>query len=115
MVRPSAAIALSSRRIQRMPSGSSPLTGSSSSSTGGSASSAAAMPSRCFMPSENSPVRRAATDSSPVSSSTSLTRRSPMPLLCARASRWNQAERPAGRAVASSSEPTWCSGRTNSW
>ena len=43
-VRPSAASARRKPRIQRMPSGSSPLTGSSNSSSGGSPSSAAAMP-----------------------------------------------------------------------
>jgi len=45
-VRPSAASARSSVRIQRMPSGSSPLTGSSSTRVAGSPSSAAATPSR---------------------------------------------------------------------
>ena len=44
-------------RIHTMPSGSSPLTGSSSISTGGSPSSAAAMPSRWRMPRENPPTR----------------------------------------------------------
>ena len=52
-VRPSAARCFISCRIQRMPSGSRPLTGSSKISTCGSPSSAAAMPSRWPMPSEN--------------------------------------------------------------
>ena len=57
-VRPSAARSRSSSRIQRMPSGSRPLTGSSSIRTAGSPSSAAAMPSRCPMPSEKPRTRR---------------------------------------------------------
>ncbi len=57
-VRPSAARRRNSVRIQRIPSGSRPLTGSSHSSTPGSPSSAAARPSRCRMPSENFPARR---------------------------------------------------------
>lgn len=39
-------------RISMIPAGSSPLAGSSSTSSAGSGSSAAAMPRRCFMPSE---------------------------------------------------------------
>ena len=87
-VRPSAASDLKSCLIQWTPSGSRPLTGSSNISTGGSPSSARAMPSRCFMPSENPLTRRSATLSSPVSRSTSVTRRRPMPLLCATDSTW---------------------------
>ena len=71
-----------------MPSGSRPLTGSSQSRTGGSPSSAAARPSRCRIPSEYLPARRRPTDSRPTRSSTSCTRRRPMPLLCARHNRW---------------------------
>ena len=56
-VRPSSASSRRKPRIQRIPSGSSPLTGSSSTSTGGSPSMAAAIPSRCAMPSEKPPVR----------------------------------------------------------
>ena len=56
-VRPSAASDLIRLRIHRMPSGSSPLTGSSNIRICGSPSSAAAMPSRCRMPSENPLVR----------------------------------------------------------
>ena len=44
-------------RIQWIPSGSSPFTGSSSSNVDGSPSSAAAIPSRCPIPSENWPAR----------------------------------------------------------
>ena len=77
-----------------MPSGSRPLTGSSNISTGGSPSSAAAMPSRCFMPSEKPPTRRRATASSPVSPSTSVTRCWPIPL----AWRHRPQVRPAGPA-----------------
>ena len=56
-VRPSAARPFSRLRIQWMPSGSRPLTGSSSITVCGSPSSAEAMPSRWPMPSENSPAR----------------------------------------------------------
>ena len=86
-MRPSAAIDLNSCRIQRTPAASSPLTGSSKISTAGSPSSAAAMPSRCFIPSENSLTRRSATAASPVASSTCIARRRPIPLLCAMDSR----------------------------
>ena len=41
-----------SARMSTIPAGSNPLAGSSSRSSGGSLRSAAAMPSRCFMPSE---------------------------------------------------------------
>ena len=51
--RPSAASDRIRLRIHKMPSGSSPFTGSSNISTCGSPSSAAAMPSRWLMPSEN--------------------------------------------------------------
>ena len=98
-------------RIQTMPSGSRPLTGSSNISTGGSPSSAAAMPSRCRMPSEKPP------DLAPG-------RRAQAGLLehlvdpaaagcrcdCASHSRWLRAVRPGCSAAASSSEPTWRSG-----
>ena len=114
-VRPSAARARMNCRIQAMPSVSRPLTGSSNISTGGSPSSATAMPSRCFMPSENPLSLRFATDSRPVSRSISATRRRAIPLLCAIEARCAVAVRPGCRAVASSSAPTWCSGRISSW
>ena len=60
-VRPSAASRLNRSRTHFTPSGSRPLSGSSKSSTGGSPSRAEAIPSRCFMPSENPPMRRWAT------------------------------------------------------
>ena len=88
MVRPSAARARMRLRTQTMPSGSSPLTGSSNISTAGSPSRAAAMPSRCPIPRENPLARRRATDSRPTISSTSFTRLAGMPLLWARHSRW---------------------------
>ena len=71
-----------------MPSGSSPLTGSSNMSTSGSPSSVPAMPSRWLMPSENPLDRFLATSVRPTSASTSLTRRLGMLLVCARHSRW---------------------------
>src|SRR5580704_3644294 len=55
IVRPSFASCRMRVRTHLMPSGSSPLTGSSSSITAGLPSIAAAMPSRCVMPSENPP------------------------------------------------------------
>ncbi|OKI06796.1 hypothetical protein AMK13_15300 [Streptomyces sp. CB02056] len=109
-VRPSAARSRRRVRIHWTPSGSSPLTGSSSSRTGGSPSRAAAMPRRCFMPSEKRPARRRAAVARPVSSSTSRTRRGPMPLVTARPSRWWRAERAGWTAPASSSAPTSRSG-----
>ena len=108
-VRPSAASSRRNPRIQRMPSGSSPLTGSSNISTAGSPSSAAAMPSRCFMPSENPPTRAAATGQ-PGRASTSATRGLAMPLLRRRPAGARRAVRPAWTALASSSAPTSRSG-----
>ena len=93
-VRPCAARFFSRLRIHRIPSGSRPLTGSSSSSTAGSPSSAAAMPSRWDMPRENLPARRSAAFSSPVISSTSLTRSFGIELLTASAFRCARAVRP---------------------
>ena len=81
-VRPSAARECRRVRTQRMPSGSSPLTGSSKRSTPGSPSRAAAMPRRCPMPSEKVPDRLVATVCSPTSSSTSSTRRRGMSFVC---------------------------------
>ena len=88
MVRPSAASCFIRFLTHRIPSGSSPLTGSSRSSTGGSPSMAAAMPTRWLMPSEYPPVRLCATGVSPTSASTSSTRRRDRPWLWARKSRW---------------------------
>jgi hypothetical protein len=104
--RPSAASDLISLRIHKMPSGSSPFTGSSNISTCGSPSSAAAMPSRWLMPSENPLDRFPATPDSPTMSSTSATRRGEMPLVYARHSRWFRALRPPWAARASISAPT---------
>ena len=87
-VRPSAASACIRFRIQRMPSGSSPLTGSSKISTCGSPSSAPAIPSRWLMPREKPLDRFLATSVRPTSPSTSSTRRLGMSLVWARQSRW---------------------------
>ena len=114
-VRPRAARFFSRLRIQRMPSGSRPLTGSSSSSTAGSPSSAAAMPSRWAMPRENLPARRSAAGPMPVISSTSSTRWLGIALPAASAVRWPRAERPGWKALASSSAPTSRSGQRSSW
>ena len=109
-VRPSSASWRANVRTHRMPSGSSPFTGSSSTSTDGSPSIAAAMPRRCPMPSEKRPARWPATESSPTSSSTSPTRVVGMPLLAASHRRWSRAERPGWTACASSSAPISRSG-----
>ena len=94
-------------RIQRTPSGSRPLTGSSNISTRGSPSSAAAMPSRCLMPSENPPTR--------LPGDAGQARPAPAPRrpgarrcrCCGPAQRrWSQALRPPCTASASSSAPT---------
>ncbi len=106
-VRPSAASAFIRLRTHRMPSGSSPLTGSSKSSTWGSPSSAAAIPSRCPMPSEKPLERFLATSWRPTTPSTSSTRRAGIPESWARHSRWLRAARPPCTAFASSRAPTW--------
>ena len=87
-VLPCAASSVSIPRIHRMPSTSSPLTGSSRTTVAGSPSSAAAMPSRCAMPRENLPAGRPATERSPTASMTSSTRDRRMPVVWASASRW---------------------------
>ena len=87
-VRPSDASAFIRFRIQRMPSGSSPLTGSSNISTSGSPSSVPAMPSRWLMPREKPLVRFFATSVRPTSASTSSTRRLGMSFVWARHHRW---------------------------
>ena len=87
-VRPSAASAFIRFLIHKMPSGSSPFTGSSNMSTCGSPSMVAAMPSRWLMPSEKPLDRLRATSDSPTRSSTSPTREVGRLLVCARHSRW---------------------------
>ena len=110
IVRPSVASWRMNVRTQRMPSGSSPLTGSSSISTGGLPSIAAAMPSRCVMPRENPPARLLATSRNPTRSRTSSARLAGRPWVWARNSRWLRALRPGWRLRASSSAPTRVSG-----
>ena len=87
-VRPSAASAFIRFLIHKMPSGSSPLTGSSNISICGSPSSVAAMPSRWLMPRENPLDRLRATSLRPTSSSTSPTRLAGRLFVCARHSKW---------------------------
>ena len=87
-VRPSAASAFIRFLIHRMPSGSSPLTGSSNMRMAGSPSSAPAMPRRWPMPREKPFDRFLATSLRPTRSSTSLTRRAGRLLVWARQSRW---------------------------
>ena len=100
--------------IHRIPSGSSPLTGSSSNSTEGLPSIAAAMPTRWLMPSEYPRTRWPATSRRPTRSSTSSTRRRGRPWVWARNSRWLRALRPGCIALASSSAPTVRSGWASS-
>ena len=109
-VRPSAARLFSRLRIHRMPSGSSPLTGSSRIRVAGSPSRVAAMPSRWPMPSENAPARLPATSVRPTMSIRSSTRLVGMPWVAASTRRWLYADRPVCTDLASSSAPTSCSG-----
>ncbi len=109
-VRPSAARRFMRLRIQRMPSGSSPFTGSSNITISGSPSSAQAMPRRWPMPSEKPRARLRATGVRPTSPSASSTRRSGIRLLWASQSRWSRAVRPGWTALASSSAPMYLRG-----
>ena len=114
-VRPSAARERSRLRIQPMPSGSSPLTGSSSSSTrrvaeqgGGDAEALAPCPARTR--------RRGGRPPRPGRPGRAPRRpgAAPIPLAWASASRWLRALRPGWTALASSRAPTSCSGRRSS-
>ncbi len=105
-VRPSAARDLRRVRIQRTPSGSRPLTGSSRTRVAGSPSNAAAMPRRWPMPREKPLTRRSATSVRPVRSRTSSTRRLGRPWVRARPRRWWRAVRPGWTERASSRAPT---------
>ena len=87
-VRPSAARERSRVRIHKIPSGSSPLMGSSRIKMAGSPRRAEAIPRRCPIPSENPPARLEATAVEPTMSSTASTRRWSMPLARARQLRW---------------------------
>ena len=78
-VRPSPARWPSRSRIQRIPSGSRPLSGSSMISTPGSPSRAAARVSRWRMPREKPPTRRRAASARPTRSSTWASRRRLIP------------------------------------
>lgn len=114
IVRPSEASAFIRLRIQWMPSGSSPLTGSSNIRISGSPSSADAMPSRWPMPRENPLDFFFATALRPTMSRTSSTRLLGMRLLCARHSRLLYALRPPCIAFASRSAPMYFSGSWSS-
>ena len=94
-------------RIQRMPSGSRPLAGSSRIRTSGSPSSAWAKPRRWRMPSEYLPTRRrAAVSSRPTSSSSASTRCAGTPMVWAETASASRPRRPACCADASSRMPT---------
>ena len=114
-VRPSAASDFIRVRIHRMPSGSSPLTGSSNIRISGSPSSAAAMPSRWLMPREKLLDRFRPTSASPTMPRTSSTRLAGIRLVWAKHSRWLRALRPPCTARASSSAPTSCIGAGDCW
>ena len=105
-VRPSAARERSRVRIHKMPSGSSPLMGSSRIKMAGSPRRAEASPRRCPIPSENPPARLAATAVRPTMSRTRSTRRWSIPLARARQRRWLPALRPGWKALGSSRAPT---------
>ena len=99
-------------RIHWIPSGSSPIVGSSRIRIGGSPSSAPAMPRRCRIPSENAPARRLATFESPTSprqvvrspDGNGVALGEPAEAAPRRAARWN--------ARASSNAPTTVRGRS---
>ncbi len=114
MVRPSAASAFIRLRIQWMPSGSRPLTGSSNIRISGSPSRAEAMPRRWPMPREKPLDFFFATALRPTVSSTSSTRLRGMRLLCARQSRLLYALRPPCIDLASSNAPMYFSGSCSS-
>lgn len=105
-VRPAAAWSRSNCRIQRIPAGSSPFTGSSSTSTRGSPSRAAAMPSRRAIPSENVFTRPRAAPARPTRSRTSATRVRGIRLDRAIHARWSTARRSGTGPAPSSSAPT---------
>ena len=84
MVRPSAARDRKRVRIHKMPSGSSPLMGSSRIKMAGSPSIAEAIPRRCPIPNENPPARLLATLVRPTRSKTASTRRWSIPFASAR-------------------------------
>lgn len=96
--------------IQRIPSGSRPLTGSSNMRISGSPSSAEAIPSRWPMPSENPFDFFFATGVSPTRSNTSATRLTGIRFDWARQRRLLYALRPPFMALASSSAPMCFSG-----
>ena len=110
-VRPSRARARTKSRTQRMPSGSRPFTGSSRISTSGSPSSAQARPRRWPIPSENLPALRPATSLRPTMPRTSSTRFLENPLAAATQRRCAAALRLGWTHLASSSVPTFSSGR----
>src|ERR1700722_18671396 len=115
-VLPSAASDRMKVRIQMMPSGANPVTGSSNIRICGSPRSAAAMPRRWLIPRENPLLRFPATSDRPTTARTSSTRRRGMSLVWARLSRWLRAVRrgvrhsadrdgPAGRVVKAEDHP----------
>ena len=93
-VRPSLARDRKNSRIHLIPSGSSPLTGSSKSRTPGSPSRAPAMPRRWLIPRENPPTFLFATELIPANSRTSSTRDFFIWFDAARARKWFRAVRP---------------------
>ena len=97
-----------------MPSGSSPLAGSSRTSRRGRPSSAPARPRRWRIPSENPPTRRSAAPARSTSRSTSAIRASSMPAAAATIRRCWRAVRHGWKVAVSSTAPTVPSGSSSS-
>lgn len=103
---PSAANCFMNCRIQTMPSGSRPFTGSSNIRISGSPNNAPAIPRRCDIPSEYAPARRSATAVRPTCSRTSSTRDGDNRFEAASQRRCDRAERLGCTHFASRSAPT---------
>ncbi|PBI82535.1 hypothetical protein BKP42_68560 [Rhodococcus erythropolis] len=97
-------------RIQTMPSGSRPLTGSSNNNTFGSPNNAPANPRRCDIPNENPPAFLPATSDNPTNPSTSSTRDFGIPFEAAIHCRCARALRFGCTHFASNNAPTVRSG-----
>src|SRR5215472_9202719 len=105
-VRPWPASWRSRSRIQRIPSGSRPLSGSSRMSTPGSPSRVVARVSRWRMPREKVPTRRRAAPARPTRSKTSAARWRGIPAAVAMILRCSMALRPGWKESASRAAPT---------
>ena len=106
MVRPLRPSSRNSSRISTIPAGSSPFVGSSRMSSSGSGRSAAAIPSRCFMPSEKRFTGSRSRPTRPTCASTASTRSSGSRRSWARDTRLARADRPGMNAGLSIRAPT---------